>query len=183
MNNDEFQAITRCRWEELRATSFHTDSIFAFIDGQVDIMSPSINQNFARWNVLGTYLWPNPSPLANSHAQEITFLKEWLTARLQWMDDNIGSTCQMSVSTTELDALNVFEIVPNPAYDKLNLLMKESLLSEIEGVAIINALGQRTDLTRIGTDLTFDISDLNAGIYFVTLQIGTVTYLKKVVIK
>ena len=183
LQNDEFQSIVRCRWEELRATSYHTDSLFAFIDGQVEIMSPSINQNFARWNILGTYLWPNPFPLANSHAQEITFLKEWLTARLQWMDDNIGSTCQMSVNTTELEALEVFEIVPNPAYDKLSLLMEADLWSEIKGIAIINALGQRTDLPNLGTNLSFDISHLMAGVYFVELQLGGETYLKKVVIR
>jgi len=183
LENEEFQSIVRCRWEALRATALQTDTIFAFIDAQVDRMSPSINQNFSRWNILGNYLWPNPLPLANTHQQEMDFLKTWLTARLEWMDDNIGSTCQMSVSTIDLEKDRSFEVIPNPAHDKLSILMEENLLSEIEGIAIINALGQRTKLPKLGTDWTFDISHLVAGIYFVELQVEGDSYIKKVIIR
>jgi len=167
----------------LRATSFHTDSIFTFIDEQTEVLQPSIDPNFHRWDVLGNYLWPNPLPLANTHAEEIFLLKEWLTARLEWMDDNIGSVCQMSVSTTELEESTLFEIMPNPADDKISLSIDENLLTEIDGIAMINTLGQRFNLFKTADNLTFDISSFIAGIYFIEIQIGRNAYLKKVIIK
>jgi len=183
LKNEVFQSTTRCRWETLRATSFHTDSIFAFIDAQAALIQPSIDPNFHRWDVLGTYLWPNPLPLANTYAEEISLLKEWLTARLEWMDDNIGGTCQMSVSTTEVAESIPFEIFPNPAANQIKLLMDENLKTKVDGIYMINTLGQRIYLPNTQDYLTFDISHLLTGIYFVEFQINRKIYLKKIVIK
>ena len=156
LQNDAFLSLTRCRWEALRETAFHTDSIFTFIDKQAALLQPSIDPNFHRWDVLGNYLWPNPFPLANTYTEEINLLKEWLTARLQWMDDNIGGTCQMSVSTTEIEKTAPFEVFPNPAVNQIKLLMDENLMSEIDGISMINTLGQRFHLSNTTNNLTFD---------------------------
>ena len=133
--------------------------------------------------MLGNYLWPNPFPLANTYTEEINLLKEWLTARLQWMDDNIGGTCQMSVSTTEIEKTAPFEVFPNPAVNQIKLLMDENLMSEIDGISMINTLGQRFHLSNTTNNLTFDIRHLIAGVYFIEVQIGRNAYLKKVIIK
>lgn len=183
LNNEQFQSIVRCRWETLRSTSLQTDSIFAFIDAQEAIIAPSVNQNFARWDVLGRYLWPNPLPLANTHAEEIELLKEWLTARLKWMDENIGGTCQMTVSTREVEKENPFKIVPNPAREVINVLVDENLTPEIESVFIMNAVGQRTQLVNNKNGVTFNISHLQAGIYFVEIHTKVGFYTQKMIIQ
>ena len=183
LKNETFQSITRCRWEALRETSFHNDAILGFIDEQATLLRPSIDPNFDRWEVLGNYLWPNPLPIANTYTEEISLLKEWLIARLAWLDDNIGGTCQMSVSTTELEKNAPFEVFPNPAVNQISILMDEELVSKVDRIAMINTLGQRITLATTTNNLTFDISHLITGIYFIEIQIENNVYLKKVIIK
>jgi len=36
LNNESFNNLTKCRWEDLRSGPFHQDSIFAFIDDTMD---------------------------------------------------------------------------------------------------------------------------------------------------
>ena len=181
--NEQFQSIVRCRWENLRATSFQTDSIFAFMDEQVVIVTPSINQNFDKWKILGNYLWPNPLPLANTYTQEIDLLKDWLTARLDWMDNNIGGTCQMLVNTIDIEKIAPFKVVPNPASDKIQLSFDENLIPKIESVFMINTVGLRFQLAKNSNSLTFNINHLTAGIYFVEVQTDEGIYTQKMIIK
>ena len=48
----------------------------------------AIYQNFSRWDILGRYVWPNKF-VANSHNEEIDFMKDWVNSRLQWLDEAI----------------------------------------------------------------------------------------------
>ncbi|MEM1124642.1 MAG: CotH kinase family protein, partial [Bacteroidota bacterium] len=111
---EEFTNLTKCRWEELRRGPFHTDSIFAFIDEQVEYLQPALSRNFQKWNIFGRYVWPNPSPLANSYPQEIDLMKTWIERRLNWMDVGVLGDCTI-VSTEEVDVEKPFQISPNPA--------------------------------------------------------------------
>ena len=181
LENERFQSTVRCRWEELRTTSFHTDSIFAFMDNQVTNIAPSINQNFDRWRILGNYLWPNPLPLANTYDQEINLLKQWLTARLTWMDNNIGSNFQMIVNTEEIEKTTPFKVVPNPASDQIRLLIADNLRSNIEAVFMVNSIGQRIQLPYIPNHLNFDISHLTTGLYFIEIQIEKQIFVQKLI--
>lgn len=183
LKNEQFQRITRCRWEELRTTSFHTDSIFAFIDNQVNSMSPSITQNFNRWNILGTYLWPNPFPLASSHAEEIAVLKEWLSARLKWMDENIGGTCQMIVSTDDTEKMKFLQVMPNPVQNHLKLTLDANWISKISDITIINALGQSIQSIEPAVDMIIDVRHLSKGVYFIGCQKEGELFYEKIIIK
>ena len=61
-------------------------------------MNVSIDWNFTVWPILGTYVWPNPSPYPTTYAGEIQNLKNWVNTRLTWMDNNIPGHCNCSVS-------------------------------------------------------------------------------------
>ena len=76
------QHLTDCRWKELRDGPFHTDSLLAYIDAQVDLMGEAVERNYNRWLVLGEYVWPN-AYVGETFEDEINFLKNWLVARLE----------------------------------------------------------------------------------------------------
>ncbi|MBI9072601.1 MAG: CotH kinase family protein [Melioribacteraceae bacterium] len=76
------------RWESLRQNEFSSNRIFSLIDSLTTELNESQVRNFKRWPVLGYYVWPNYF-IGNSYNEEITYLKEWITDRLNWMDENI----------------------------------------------------------------------------------------------
>ena len=45
-------------------------------------------RNFARWPILGRYVFPN-SAVRNTYAAEVAFLRSWLSRRAAWIDANI----------------------------------------------------------------------------------------------
>lgn len=183
LNNTEFQSIARCRWEELREGAFHTDSIFAFIDEQVQIIEPSLDQNFAKWDVFGIYLWPNPLPLANSYSQEISLLKDWLSDRLDWMDANLSGACSNTIVGLEDIAVNnLFSIMPNPAQSQFQIAFSQPVNGKINSVFMINSVGQQFNVAFDAGSLSVDVSNFTTGLYFVGIEIEGETYLEKVVI-
>lgn len=85
-----FVARFQTRWNELRVTVLSEGSIFAKIDSYVDTLEGSLDKNFQKWDVLGTYIWPNTF-VGETYADEVGFLKSWISDRLVWMDDAITS--------------------------------------------------------------------------------------------
>jgi hypothetical protein len=96
-----YQNRLKCRWEYLRDRSFHEDSIFNFIDSIALYLSDSQQRNFQKWDILGTYVWPN-FYIGNSYQDELIFIKTWLSARLAWIDNNIVGNCNSIISSDEL---------------------------------------------------------------------------------
>ena len=85
-----YQNSLKCRWQHLRERSLHQDSIFNFIDSIALYLDDAQQRNFQRWDILGSYIWPNYY-IGNTYQDEIYFLKSWISERLIWMDDNIPS--------------------------------------------------------------------------------------------
>ena len=48
-----------------------------------------INENFINWPIIGKWIWPN-SFIGNTHDEEITYLKQWIERRLNWLDQHMG---------------------------------------------------------------------------------------------
>jgi hypothetical protein len=83
-----FVSQVAARWSELRAVAWNTTQIVSMIDNYVALLGAdeAIEAEFARWPTLGTYVWPNPSPLPTTYAGEIEALKNWIHARAAWLD-------------------------------------------------------------------------------------------------
>jgi len=112
MNDRVFSNYLNCRWHELRATVFSSDRIFGYIDSLVIELKEPIAKNFKKWPVLGTYVWPNVF-IGNTHEEEITELKSWLKARLDWMDDHIPVECVTGIGAPD-DVGGWVRVFPNP---------------------------------------------------------------------
>ncbi len=82
----------KTRWNTLRAEQLADAVIFARIDEYVVLLDESgaLESNFAKWPILGTYVWPNAF-VGQNYSQEIRYVKEWITNRTQWLDNAINN--------------------------------------------------------------------------------------------
>ncbi len=116
--DDFFNFEIKRRWQELRKGPFHFDNIFEFIDSVSVLLSNAKENNFYRYPILGSYVWPNYF-VGDTYEEEIDFLKEWITQRVGWMDAEIE---QMSF-TEKLPLAKTNEIYPiqNPFFNQVTI--------------------------------------------------------------
>jgi len=104
-NNATFKCYFSRRWHEVTATGqpYNYDHISDFIDETVELISEAAEREQVRWGTV---------PNLNA---EISNIKSWISERIEWMDDNIGSfsACENPV----LPALVITGINYNPAED------------------------------------------------------------------
>ncbi len=81
--------LTR-RWNELRNTIFHDDSLMNRVEMFADSIEEARIRNFVRWPVLGVWVWPNEF-VGPDYQSELNYLKLWISARVNWMDSQIGA--------------------------------------------------------------------------------------------
>ncbi len=58
------------------------------IDSCANVLVDAQIRNFQTWNILNTYLWPN-NYVGGTYANEISYLKNWLSSRITWMNSQI----------------------------------------------------------------------------------------------
>ncbi len=105
LDDTTYQNKLKCRWEYLRERSFHQDSVFNFIDSIALYLNDAQQRNFQKWDILGTYIWPNYY-IGNTYQEEIDILKDWLEDRLVWLDSNMLGNCYIILGCTDPLACN-----------------------------------------------------------------------------
>ena len=92
LEDPAFKAKVKERWQSLRGSAFAEDAI----TGRIDAYAAQVNEtnnvanNFARWPVLGAYIWPNDF-IGATYEQELNYLKDFISKRLSWLDGAIGA--------------------------------------------------------------------------------------------
>jgi hypothetical protein len=134
----------RKEYEDLRRNGvLQEKELLGLIEGMTTEIKDAQKKNFLRWPILGTYIWPQPEPIATSWEGEVNELKTWLGKRLIWLDNNIPK--ELTVLATEKE--QTFEVLayPNPFLEKLSLEInaKESgeahiSMSDLLGKEILN---------------------------------------------
>ncbi|MBK8417189.1 MAG: CotH kinase family protein [Bacteroidetes bacterium] len=166
-----YKDALRCRWEELRLSVLHTDTLLNKIDEWALELDQAKDRHFTKWPVLGTVLWANPLPIANSYAGEVTNMKNWIQQRLTWLDSNIPGVCTLSGESELANGSNAFSIFPNPTNNKVTIRLTETA-EKVSSLNIFNIYGQEVKSIKISPTHTteIDISDLSQGIYFIKLN-------------
>lgn len=167
----------RCRWEDLRMGKWHTDTIHDHIDSVVNAMSNPIQRNFDRWDVLGKYVWPN-NYVGNTYPNEVQFLKDWISGRMNWLDQNIPG---QAVNCTPLvdrapDAITDIRLFPNPFSERfyLEFMTTEAevdlSLVDLQGREIWSGNFQSNGFFRFDSQNSRAISALNTGMYILNVK-------------
>ena len=92
LNNDpSYTAALKARWAEYRRANLRLDRVMAEIDSLTNLLTAhgAEARNSTAWPRWGRYVWPN-NYIPNSFDDAIGYLKEWLTCRIAWMDEQLG---------------------------------------------------------------------------------------------
>ena len=73
-----------------RLAYFHglRDDLVRQLNQQAAYLRHAVRENDARWHTLYTYTWPNHD-IWGSYQNEVQSMKEWLTARLDWLTEEL----------------------------------------------------------------------------------------------
>ncbi|MBS1950845.1 MAG: CotH kinase family protein [Bacteroidetes bacterium] len=106
------------RWAALRNGPFQTQKILHYVDSVASVLTTSSAQqrNFTQWPILGQYVWPNYY-VGNSYTSEITWLKNWITQRMNWLDANIQTITAVQNRESQFEVLGF----PNPVTSKFTI--------------------------------------------------------------
>lgn len=167
LDDPNFVHELNCRWQTLRQSVLHEDSLMAYIDGLALYLNDAADRNFQKWTILGSYIWPN-NYIGNSYADEINYLKTWLQSRLLWMDENMYGDC-FDLSLQNDFGIQEILVYPNPANDFVKLIFESKIQNG--RVEIQNIFGQKVYHQMIlnSSNHQIDIKDLNEGIYIISV--------------
>ena len=92
LNTDpSYTAALKARWAQYRRNNLREDRIMATIDSLATVLNSrgAVRRNYQAWPRWGQYVWPNYY-VATGFADEVAWLKQWLTDRIAWMDEQLG---------------------------------------------------------------------------------------------
>ena len=95
-----FVRLCGLRWMQLRKNTFTTSKALQLVDSNVVALGEAPDRNFTRWDILGTYVWPNWY-IADTYDEEIAWMKQWIIGRCSWLDSAWDiATADFSVEKT-----------------------------------------------------------------------------------
>ena len=92
----------------MRSTILSEENIFGVIDSIANYLGPAVDRNFAKWPILGTYVWPNYQ-VFNTYEEEINYLKTWTTDRILWIDSQVLNDIVGDINSD--GQINILDIV------------------------------------------------------------------------
>jgi len=170
-----------CRWAEMRTGAWHTDTLMQFIDENVETLSNAQVRNFERWQVLGNYVWPN-NFVGQTYEEEIDFLKNWLTQRLDWMDANTIGNCDFFVSNDNISPTPNLNIYPNPVDNYLFIELENTNFKNAQ-LQLCDIVGKQIQGYAISKSLEkIDLRNIPKGMYmYSVIQDDIVTKVGKII--
>lgn len=173
-----------CRYKQLRANVLNANAVNSFIDSNVVYLGEAQQRNFKQWPILGENVWINPAPVPSTYAEEVAALKNWVSARLSWMDANMQGACAVGIAET--NALRPTLVYPNPFNTSL-AFSYEVVNTQRVRAELVNTLGVSVVEIFEGTESTgkyqrsINTEKLVAGIYILKLTIGDGVLQSKVI--
>ncbi len=122
LQDTNFTARLRARWQALRKDVLHRTNFPARIDSIASALSEPQRRHFQRWPILGTYVWPNYYYSATSYVQEVSYLKQWASGRMSWMDGRWNTLIADFAASPLTTAVSQTVIFSNLSYGVANAL-------------------------------------------------------------
>jgi len=169
------------RWTDFRNNVLSNQNIISVIDSFSNEIYLAQYRNFEKWDIMGRYIWPNPSPIATSYEQEITYLTSWVNSRLQWIDQNLPNP-EPPVLLYEKENVNVV-IYPNPT----SLGYFSIFTDEIEDftVYITDLSGKqvyKNSYNSTNREIRISVNDFSQGIYFISIENNSIYVCRKLIV-
>jgi hypothetical protein len=187
MSDSSFVNTLKCHWEYFRKGPLRVESIYERIDSIASYLEEAQERNFTRWPILGTYVWPNyEAETRQSYTEEVDYLKEWITRRIAWLDENFTGNCQLSTDFPKSSLSFTASIYPNPANDHawLNFTLDSPKNLQIQLISVNGRLSTLVSgIYDAGENsVMLDLSKQIEGIYLLVIyENGEMIFSKKVV--
>lgn len=194
-HNDKF-AITRLlqdteladlfeeRWNYVRANYLSNDSMNIMIDSLVTYLKPAIDRNYRVWPVIDKQIF-FPAYDITTYEEEITYIKNWIEDRTEWIDANIGEIFY-PLDTEESYASKEYysgSAYPNPFTDELALDLYlpeagqlEVELLDIQGRTISIIANSAIDSGNYKVYWNKSSEEMSYGLYFVSIKVDGELY-------
>ena len=185
LQDEAFSNELRCTYDAYREHILNTEEIFAYIDSMGSLVQNAQTRHFQKWPILGlSGPAPDQGPVPETYPAELESLKNWISIRLSWLDDNIPGLCT-STLLPENQALTELKVYPNPAINEL--LIKCALAAHNKvSIRVYNQVGSELMSHEYGLQnegqhqFKIDTSELSSGLYLLKMEIGTEVLTKKI---
>ncbi len=187
LQDPEYVAQFKDRWTDLRQNILSNETVLGHVDSIALALDEAQERNFTLWPILNQYVWPN-SYIGGTYGNEISFLKNWIATRLEWLDNNINSL-QVITGLSD-DSIHQISIYPNPTAGNIHIQLGEQLSNDIE-VEIIDQVGKThyrnifSHIDRANKAISLHESDthLRQGFYLIRLsEAGRPIHTQKIVV-
>ena len=175
LEDAQFRNDLRCRWNTLRGGPLSLTSLHSYCDSMATRLEEAQARNFNTWPILGTYVWPNPSPIPSSYAGEIEELKAFLSARVEWLDGAMPGECINAAVAEGPSLLHNAYPFPNPTNGRLEIPLHglangpvEARLLDPAGRSVLGTMTWQGG----GGNALLDLRMVSPGIYFLQLSQG-----------
>ena len=189
MNSDStFLRKLRERWKSLRTDVLSESRLNGFADSVRSLTAEARTRHFQRWPVLGQYVWPNPQPIPTDYDGEVSTFKDWIAARLRWLDAAIASTATTPTNpNTNSEGLRV-TVLSNPVGDPMGVRIGSDRPREVT-LRILGSNGQTMSnrvlsLSNGDNYFQFPTAEWPSGVYMIHYrsesgETGTSRFMKR----
>ena len=83
------------RWAELRQDVLSNEKLLGDVDEAAAIINEAQVRNFQKYDILGSYLWPNGF-VGQTWEEDVAWMRQWLDDRLAWIDAQFVARVEFS---------------------------------------------------------------------------------------
>jgi hypothetical protein len=166
--------------------ALQTDRINKHIDTLTRTLREPIGRNFQKWQILGTYVWPQPAPYPSTWEGEINELKSFINQRLAWLDNNIKTDFAITANEPSLENVSI-NAFPNPFLERININI-QSIIPEKAKITLLDNTGKTlynsVENLQVGdNDFYIQLNDYQIvnGIKFLQIEVDGKRIVKKLV--
>lgn len=135
------------RYAELRQDYLHKDSLFNLIDELVEKLAEPIQRNYEIWPLIDQPIFFEAYKVS-SYEEEINYIKDWLSRRLAWLDENmpkiyypVKDYSGLDISENSISKGFATNVYPNPVANDLFIDLNLDKGGKLE-VVLINTQGK-----------------------------------------
>lgn len=189
----EYFALLSTSWNRYRGTILSDRRVNQVIDSLSTLLADAQQRNFKAYPILNEYIWPN-NYVGGSYENEITYLKNWISDRMNWIDSQLGEAETPNSIYANLEPAGMdLRVFPNPVDNEFSMSLNLDWDSELR-IEVINVLAQITyqatfdlgmgsQVLRFGTNRV-ESAMPQSGIYILNLYVdGKLMGVRKIIKK
>ena len=176
----------KCRYTKYRLAGGVLDS--SHINMLIDTFATQLTQmgaasrNFSKYPIFGTPIINEPMPMAANYTQEVNYIKQFLSARLNWLDGQWFDNSCVPLSVKDRNsAQQAIQIYPNPSATTINIVSPKANGLQYELRTIAGKVVRRGNSFQQKTEVS--VENLSSGIYLLLIDYDDERSMRKIVVE